>query len=231
MQVIRNTFREFLNPGKEVPQALVTELLERYSTSEGYNLFDDVQPFFDMLRNESKRKTGPAPWIWDKTIVGIITNSDDRVPGVLESFGLKVGPRRVGTADQRRAEATLSDDIGFVVLSYDVGFEKPNRQIFDAATEMLKETLAGTQEGLTAEDFEKLYVGDDLEKDYEGAKAAGWNSVFLGRDSSSSGSNSEIEKQRELGNAEVVDKNGGSRIVLMAKSLSALSWWRADTNE
>ncbi|CAO2648030.1 Nn.00g089520.m01.CDS01 [Neocucurbitaria sp. VM-36] len=224
--VIRNTFKDFLNPGKEVPQALITELLKRYSTKEGYDLYGDVHPFFEMLRNGSTHDTSRATWIWDKTIVGIITNSDDRVPGILESFGLKIGPRRVGTADQRSAEACSRDDIDFVVLSYDVGFEKPDRRIFDAATEMLKETLAGNQQGLSTQDFEKLYVGDDLEKDYDGAEAAGWDRVLLNRDTP----NYEAENNWELKHAEITDRNGGQRSVLMAKSLGALRRWGADKN-
>ncbi|KAF1842111.1 uncharacterized protein K460DRAFT_380053 [Cucurbitaria berberidis CBS 394.84] len=225
--VIRNTFKEFLNPGNEVPQALIKELLKRYSTKEGYDLYDDVQPFFDMLRNGPLSKTSSA-WTWDKTVVGIITNSDDRVPGILESLGLKVGPRRIGSADQHEADAALGDDVNFVVLSYDVGFEKPDSRMFDAATEMLEETLVGNQEGLTVENFEKLYVGDDLEKDYDGAEAAGWNSVFLGRNPSSSGGKSEAEKNWKLGNAEVVDRNGNNRTVLMTRDLGSLSQWHAD---
>ncbi|KAJ4377911.1 hypothetical protein N0V83_000741 [Neocucurbitaria cava] len=229
--VIRNTFKTFLKPNQEFPQALVAELLKRYSTKEGYDLYDDVQPFFKMLRDEATRRTGSSPWIWDKTIVGIITNSDDRVPGILESFGLSIGPRRVGTADQRSAKASFSDDINFVVLSYDVGIEKPDRRIFYATTETLKETLAGNQEGLTAEGFEKLYVGDDLEKDYDGAEAAGWNAVFLNRNMSTPESNTEAESKWGLGNGEVEDRNGSRRTVLMAKSLGALSRWRAGNHD
>ncbi|KAJ4985645.1 hypothetical protein SVAN01_08820 [Stagonosporopsis vannaccii] len=178
--VIHSTFQRWLEPGQEVPQSLVDELLRRYSTDEGYDVFPDVVPFFEMLKQKPPFANVNA-WPWDKTVVGIITNSDDRVPGILESFGLKVGPRRVGTPDQRSAEAALEDDISFVVLSYDVGVEKPNRAMFDAAVESLKETLNGRNDGLQTNDFEKLYVGDSLHQDFLGAKHAGWNSVMLDR--------------------------------------------------
>ena len=133
-----------------------------------------------MLRQEKLRRlsssSSSSSWKWDKTIAGIITNSDDRVPSILNSFGLKVGPRRVGLSDQRwRDYASLKDDgdISFTVLSYDVGYEKPDRRIFDAAVDMLEETLADDQIALTVDDFEQLYVGDDLEKDHEGAWSGG----------------------------------------------------------
>lgn len=183
-KVIKNTYQPFLNPGQDVPQALISELLTRYSTSAGYHMYPDVKPFFSMIRRSNEQANVGLPWKWDKTVVGIITNSDDRVPGILESFGLKVGPRRVGSRALHSAKATVDDDISFVVLSYDVGFEKPDRRLFDAALEMLKETLAEAgngAEGQDVDDFEKLYVGDTIEKDYFGAKRAGWNALVIDR--------------------------------------------------
>ncbi|KAF1959653.1 hypothetical protein CC80DRAFT_489761 [Byssothecium circinans] len=182
--VIRNTMNPFLKPSQQVPEALVSELLIRYSTSEGYDIFPDVIPFFRMLKEPAPQKSTTSSWPWDKTVVGVITNSDDRVPSVLESLGLKIGPRRVGSSAERSADSTIEDDISFVVLSYDVGFEKPDRRIFQAAEEMLRETLTGpckTVEESAIESFEKLYVGDELKKDYMGAKASGWHSVLLDR--------------------------------------------------
>lgn len=172
-----------------MPPALVQELLKKYSTSEGYDLFPDVMPFFEMLRSRTSHSARyHQEWNWDKTVVGIITNSDARVPGILDSFGLKVGPRRVKNSAQRIQNASIKDDISFVVLSYDVGHEKPDKRIFDAASEMLKETLAEggkDTEGLEIDDFEKLYVGDDRVKDFFGATRAGWNAVELDRNVSS----------------------------------------------
>lgn len=183
-KVIRHTFEPFLKQSQEVPSVLVNELLETYSTKRGYRLYDDVNPLFRELRKKAQIQSSSAPFsAWDQIVVGIITNSDDRVPGVLNSFGLEIGPRRVGTADTRSKEACLKDDVSFVVLSYDVGVEKPDRRIFYAAVDMLEDTIAGNNKGLTTESFEKLYVGDDVEKDYEGAKAAGWHSLLLKRGS------------------------------------------------
>jgi FMN phosphatase YigB (HAD superfamily) len=182
--VITKTFQPFLKPGQEVPQALVSDLLKRFSTGEGYALYSDVMPFFQMLRSTRHKVDIAHDWNWDRTIIGIITNSDSRVPGILESLGLKVEPRRFGSTAQLRKEASLGGDISFVVLSYDVGYEKPDAHIFDAATEMLKEMLTdygGKPGELSVDDFERLYVGDSLEKDYFGAARAGWHVVYLDR--------------------------------------------------
>ncbi|KAF1947602.1 hypothetical protein EJ02DRAFT_327431, partial [Clathrospora elynae] len=178
--VIHNTFIPFLRQGQQFPKALTKELLQTYSSSEGYTMYRDVRPFFDMLRSHNQSQPQPnSPWPWHKTVVGIITNSDARVPDILSSFGLSIGPRRVGTADQRERNASLEDDITFVVLSYDVGVEKPDRKMFDAAVDILEDMLVGNEEGLMMGSFEKLYVGDDLEKDYDGAAAAGWDRILL----------------------------------------------------
>ncbi|KAF2712524.1 haloacid dehalogenase, partial [Pleomassaria siparia CBS 279.74] len=182
--VIKSTFNPFLKSGQKVPQAMVSELLTCYSTSEGYKMYHDVMPFFNMLRERKTQANLESPWKWDKTVVGIVTNSDDRVPGILESFGLRVGTRRVGVKTERSARANLDDDISFVVMSYDVGFEKPDRRIFQAAEAMLKETLAEDGEGVEEQaigGFEMLYVGDSFEKDYLGAKDSGWEAVMVDR--------------------------------------------------
>jgi FMN phosphatase YigB (HAD superfamily) len=178
--VINNTFRRWLKPGEDVPQALVNDLLQRYSTKEGYDIYPDVVPFFRKLQTKTLSETENS-WPWEKTIVGVITNSDDRVPGILSSFGLRVGPRRVDTPDQRTAEVALQDDISFIVLSYDVGVGKPDPAMFDAAVDSLKEILDGCGDELRAEDFEKVYVGDEMQNDYYGAQTAGWQALLLDR--------------------------------------------------
>lgn len=222
-QIIHSTFQPWLEPGQDVPQALVDELLHRYSTKEGYDIFPDVIPFFQMLRNKTSNQASDQPWPWDKTVVGIITNSDDRVPGILDSFGLKIGPRRVGTPDQRVAEAALEDDVSFVVLSYDVGVQKPDRGIYHAAIDSFKETLVGRNLELTMDDFEKLYVGDSIEHDYFGAKKAGWNALVLDRDERFK--NTFVRKGKGLVTTTVKRRAGKFADVAMIKDLWALSDW------
>ena len=176
-----------------------------------------------MLRNHSTTDIVEL-WPWDKTVVGVITNSDDRVPDILESFGLKIGPRRVGTPDQRSAEAALEDDISFVVLSYDVGVEKPSRRIYNAAVDALKETLTGRGDGLRVDDFEKLYVGDSLGHDFFGARKAGWNALMLDRN----GNYKSVfaKKGKDIvSTAVTLQKQDKFAKVAMINNLEALSNW------
>lgn len=181
--VISNTFKPFLKKNEFVPKPLISDLLTRFSTDKGYHIYPDVLPFFKMLRNSKKNSSGAADrqnlWPWERTVVGVVTNLDDRASGVLTALGLSVGPRKIGSSAERSTKVNVDEDISFVVLSYDVGYEKPNRQMFDAATQLLKETLAEDSEN--AESFEMLHVGDEIEKDYLGAKNAGWNALMIDR--------------------------------------------------
>jgi FMN phosphatase YigB (HAD superfamily) len=108
-----------------------------------------------------------------------------------------------------------------VVQSYDVGYEKPNRRIFDAAMALLSEKLVDEGKGESADDFEKLYLGDDLENDYLGAKAAGWNAVLIDRESLVDKAN-RYDFDRVMMN----DKDGNEREVSRAKSLLNVALWQ-----
>lgn len=109
--------------------------------------------------------------------IGVITNSDDRVPSVLSSLGLNVGPRRYGlTVESLDPHFDMEDDIDFVVMSYDLGYEKPSRDVFDAAKQ-----LVWSNWGNSAQEDRFIHIGDDLKKDFEGAQRAGWESVLLDR--------------------------------------------------
>ena len=146
------------------------DLLERFSSSEGYNLYPDVLPFFRSLRDPTKDLYKHKA----NTTIGVLTNSDDRVPRILSSLGLQVGSWRYGEPlfDQRKLPGT-NHDIDFVALSYDIGFSKPDPRIFDATKKMAQKALG--------EDLKCIHVGDDLDKDYYAAQAAGWQSVLLDR--------------------------------------------------
>ena len=128
-------------------------------------LYPDVLPFFKFLRQQKAASRGDS--VWSKAIVGVITNSDDRVPSILSNFGLQVGLCRHGNASQAPFKA--EDDINFVVLSHDVGSEKPNSRIFDAAKHLVPKQ----------ERF--VHIGDDLQKDYYAAQRAGWEGFLLDR--------------------------------------------------
>jgi FMN phosphatase YigB (HAD superfamily) len=148
----------------------VPDLLERFSSFEGYSLYPDVLPFFRSLGDS----TTDLHRHKQNTTIGVLTNSDDRVPRILSSLGLQVGSRRYGEPlhDQQK-NPYRNHDIDFVALSYDVGFSKPDPRIFDATKKMAQKAVG--------QDLRCIHIGDDLEKDYYAAQAAGWQSVLLDR--------------------------------------------------
>lgn len=197
--------------------------MRRYSTEEGYDIFPDVLPFFQTLKGKSSSGDTNA-WPWERTVVGIITNSDDRVPGILESFGLKIGPTRVGTSDHRSIDAAMEEDISFVVMSYDVGVEKPDRRIFDAAVSSFNKALKAEDNELQAKDFEKLYVGDSQVHDFFGAKGAGWDALLLDRDGTFK--QAFAKEGKDLVTVTVNEEEGDNVTSLhVIKTLKALSDW------
>ncbi len=183
-QVISRTFTPFVDVTHQLPERLVPDLIHRFSSSEGYSIYPDVKPFFDMLQQVKKHGRSGSDWPWSSTTVGVITNSDDRIPGILESLGLSVGRRSIEKVRLSPQDGAVTD-VSFVVLSYDVGCEKPDTRIFDAAKAMFREALsteAGVDVSTGFDDFTPLYVGDELEKDVLGAIAAGWYPVLLDRE-------------------------------------------------
>ena len=151
---------------EKLPEGLVTDLLQRFSSSEGYELFPDAKALKDLRI--------PPPDIDVST--GIITNSDDRVPDILTSLGVKVGPHRYGLPTEgHHVQDNESYDVDFVILSYDVGHEKPDGQMFDAAKQVADAIVSRDQL-----DIEYVHVGDEWGKDYTAAKAAGWKAIYLG---------------------------------------------------
>ncbi|KAI4921626.1 hypothetical protein J4E90_000052 [Alternaria incomplexa] len=256
-KVIKETFTPFLAANQTFPKYLVPELLHTYSSRKGYTMYPDVLPFFHMIRHMKTHRIhhGAAHglWPWDKTIVGIITNSDDRVPGILASFNVNMSPRRYsGVAasplkttvsepskkKKKRKEAGKEDDIDFTVLSYDVGAEKPDGRIFAAAEEMLAATLndsfsSSSDTPPPVSSFEKIYVGDDLQKDVFGAQDAGWSSVLLERDSAALGGQGYGLKMEEKGEdigegGEVISE---TKLVSQVGSLLDLCAWPRQVSE
>ncbi|KAI9762704.1 MAG: hypothetical protein M1840_001171 [Geoglossum simile] len=220
--VIKSTFRPFTSTTSPLPTQLVPELLARFSSSNAYRLYPDVSSFFQAL-HKLRHYPGAMEeehWPWDLTVVGVITNSDDRVPSILSSLGLRVSARVVQRPEQiflgstqfrnediananpmessapryLDAAARIDEDINFIVLSYDVGAEKPNPRIFRVAKDMLRLTLQddatlrsrdrhaaapGGKESTGG--FTFLHVGDDVQKDVIGAQKAGLQSILLDR--------------------------------------------------
>lgn len=142
----------------------------RFSSSQGYELEPHVLDFFHQLQNI---KTSDPQKDFSLT-VGVITNSDDRVPSVLSSLGLGVGHRRHGMSLKTQPPDLNHEDINFVTMSYDVGFEKPDSRIFDAARE-----LGSIGKDRILDPSECIHVGDNVKKDFEAAQEAGWKAILV----------------------------------------------------
>ncbi|KAJ5781067.1 hypothetical protein N7457_006227 [Penicillium paradoxum] len=179
----------------KLPAGMVEALLDQFAGPKGYALFDDVLPFFRRVR---KLKTAEK-WSFNRVIVGVVSNSDDRVPAVLKSLGLTVGDMR---ADQDRSSMDLPGfeersiknkdtqshnnnledpnrelDIDMVITSYEAGEAKPHRLIFDVAR---RQALEVSRPWLTRETkFVSVHVGDDYKEDYRAARNAGWESYMI----------------------------------------------------
>ncbi|KKO99016.1 hypothetical protein THAR02_08887 [Trichoderma harzianum] len=160
-----------------LPPALVPKLMHRFSSSEGYDAQRDLVPALRALRHEKSLQG------FDKVVIGVVTNSDDRVPSILSSFGLNVSPARFGSEDQMDVNHEGRYDIDFHCMSYDVGVEKPDTRIFNAAELMLSRIIAARHGKAPAEadlqSWQKVYVGDEYAKDVVGSTDAGWNPVLL----------------------------------------------------
>ncbi|KAM3421787.1 putative hydrolase C7D4.05 [Cercospora zeina] len=214
--IITNTFEPLLPPSQPVPNGMVPKLLHRFWCDEGYTLFEDVRPLVGRLRDTHRAEK-------TRVVIGVITNSDDRVPDILTSFGLKVRPLRHG---QQNAKASVvggdgQDDFEFSVMSYDVGYEKPDRRIFEAAEEMLRTALLGA-ESENFEEWRKVYVGDEYQKDVVGALAAGWNAVLIDRETAGQREDLQWLDEKPVGN--LYDVFQHSRAVGFG-SLEKLAQW------
>jgi FMN phosphatase YigB (HAD superfamily) len=229
--VVHAAFRPLCR-GQTMPASLASTLFHHFSSRDAYELYQDVQPFFQMMRELRQKYGDPkGPTI----LVGIITNSDSRARTILQSLGLQVGTdweslskyrdlkRAWEDAAQGKSEAEQkgrrfegaplsgnllhsyrsSDDINFLVTSYATGSEKPDRKIFAQANELaamlrvsrLEQTLADEYFGRNLGNlFEaaglairglgitRIHVGDDFEKDHQGAKNANCEALHLCRE-------------------------------------------------
>ena len=196
-QIIRGTFFPYTSQPsspKEVPQQMIDELLHRFSSKEGYAIYPDALNLFIALRIAKKSIPENADWPWGRTLVTIVSNSDDRIINVLQSLGLTVGK---------------GQDIEKVVLSYDVGFEKPDAKIFEFAAET------------APEDAVKLHIGDDLRKDAVAAMQAGngWYGLLLDREKQYEEWKSDVEHQG------LVKLERDGQVVTVLNNFDALKQW------
>lgn len=155
--IVNDSFRQVVEE-KDIPDHLGEELYDHFTSSAAYELYDDVKPFFQTMRElkDQYLRLDDPPFL-----IGIITNSDPRVKSVLQSLGLRCGlsetppppkleiketwQRTVGSGSGSVpdvGEAMKSpwhytfnqlNDIDFISSSYDADAEKPRHEIFDHA--------------------------------------------------------------------------------------------------
>jgi hypothetical protein len=188
-KVIRRSFTPFISSSDSHKlEGLIPALIHQFSSSAGYTLHGDAEKLLKFIRSPMQ-----SPWKqhWNKIIVGVISNSDPRVPSILESFGLKVGPlyaRRDQTNNQvqsdfdqiSRGPFNETFDVQFTVLSYDAGIEKPNPAIYAVAENLVRESLLTEDERQCP--LVKIYIGDEYVNDACASIEAGWDSILVDRE-------------------------------------------------
>lgn len=134
LDVVRRTFAA-VGETRDVT-AVFDEVYHSFCRPDGWRLFPGARETLIELRRRGYR-------------TGVISNWDDRLPGVLEGLGLAEG-------------------LDPIVLSNEVGAEKPDPRIYRAAID---------RAGIPTD--RALMVGDDLEADHDGARAAGLAAILF----------------------------------------------------
>ncbi|KAK4206463.1 hypothetical protein QBC37DRAFT_300748 [Rhypophila decipiens] len=198
-KVITDTFTPLLPQSqqrKPLPVGLAPALLHRFSSADGYQEpSPGLRTLFRRLRSISADSSATASVDrnpskaspFDQVIVGAIINSDDRVPDILTSFGLRVSPLRFGTGSHEAREGPrTADDIDFTCISDDVNHEKPDTNIFQAADglakgiiDLKKKTTSTESNNADDNNWVRIHVGDEYKHDVDGALGAGWIPVWI----------------------------------------------------
>ncbi|KAK9492853.1 hypothetical protein V1508DRAFT_386583 [Lipomyces doorenjongii] len=168
-------------------EVFVNDLYEHFNSGQAYMLMPDITEFLDSIHSVMR--------------IGILSNSDSRCRVELRELGvlaseddLTTAQRTVGDKDGRSGHGWVKRDRD-VVLSCEVGAEKPDARIFEAAVENVLGSSAVTEpvapEGeplAVAKSVRYWHVGDDVEKDVlplvdssNALKLRGWGAVYLKR--------------------------------------------------
>lgn len=203
------------------PPTLVPTLIHRFASDEGNEAQRDLVPALRALRSPQSLHG------FDKVVVGVVTNSDDRVPSILSSFGLSVSPLRYGSQEQACPHPGDRYDVDFHCISYDVGFEKPDIRIFNAAESMLSRIITArdgrTPAAAELQSWYKVYVGDEHVKDVVGSTEAGWHPVLLDNDWQASN----VAALEDCPQEQSILDAFALHPVLKVKSIRALASWLA----
>jgi len=135
-RVVRDSFGPFGQPAGFEP--LFMGLWDHFASADAWRIFDDALPVLDALK---RRGVG----------VGLISNWDVRLVGLLEGLG-------------------LTDYLDWTVISCHVGVEKPDAAVFARALQL--SGVCGPR---------ALHVGDSYREDYLGATGVGMRAAWLQR--------------------------------------------------
>jgi FMN phosphatase YigB (HAD superfamily) len=158
-ELVQRAFKPVVN-SEALPSDLSSSLYRHFSSGAAYELYPDVRPVLDRLKELKREVIDANPDDDGILLTGVITNSDPRVRNVLESMSLSVGQStqlKLDTAEtMRRAmdEASASRgmrmttifnnlwsvrrNFDFLATSYDADSEKPDQRIFNYAANLAR---------------------------------------------------------------------------------------------
>ncbi len=134
--LVHATFTQIALP--EAFDPFFDELYTRFAAASAYRLYPETLTVLQKLRQ-------------DGYIVGVISNWDSRLTGILEGLG-------------------LVEQLHHVTISAVVGWEKPHRAVFDQAVR-----------AASVSPSRALHIGDSLREDVQGASQAGLQPLWLQR--------------------------------------------------
>lgn len=122
-----------------------------FGSNMAYEIFPDAQPFLDWARRHG-------------LVCGVLSNADERYgDSILPMLGL------------------THDDLQFQVYSKDVQLEKPDGRLFLVTMERGIPFLDSPNDIDPMQPSQVLHIGNDFQKDFEGARRMGMHSVLLDR--------------------------------------------------
>ena len=92
----------------------------------------------------------------------------------------------LSNADERYGDSILPmlgfryDDLQLQCFSKDIGYEKPSAQFFHRALQNAQ-TIIGNDDVDPLLPSQVLHIGNDYQKDFEGARRVGWHAILLSR--------------------------------------------------
>jgi HAD superfamily hydrolase (TIGR01549 family) len=129
-----------------------TKLYQHYGSQAGYEVLPDASDLLTWVRDYNN-----SALEGQRYSLGVITNTDHRtIDSILPMMG-------------------LHHDFDWFLCCHDVGAEKPEQAIFEAAHEAARFSVPDLKRE------EILHIGDNFATDFCGARAAGLQALFVGK--------------------------------------------------